>query len=87
MGFYLGIGGVVTFKNGRKLKDVTEAVPLERILLETDCPYLAPEPYRGKRNSSLYIPYIAQAIADIKGISYEEVVEVTEQNGKELFGI
>lgn len=87
MGFYIGIGGVVTFKNGRKLKEVTEAVPLERILLETDCPYLAPEPYRGKRNSSLYIPYIAQAIADIKGISCEEVVEVTERNGKELFGI
>ncbi len=87
MGFHIGIGGVVTFKNGKKLKEVVEAIPMERILLETDCPYLAPEPYRGKRNSSLYIPYIAQAIADIKGISYEEVVEVTEQNGKELFGI
>ena len=87
MGFHIGIGGVVTFKNGKKLKEVVEAIPLERILLETDCPYLAPEPYRGKRNSSLYIPHIAQAIADIKGITYEEVVEQTEQNGKELFCI
>lgn len=86
MGFHIGIGGVVTFKNGKKLKEVAEVVPLERILLETDCPYLAPEPYRGKRNSSIYIPYIAQAIADIKGITYEEVVAQTEQNGKSLFG-
>jgi TatD DNase family protein len=87
MGFHIGIGGVVTFKNGKKLKEVAEVVPLEKILLETDCPYLAPEPYRGKRNSSLYIPHIAQAIADIKGITYEEVVAQTEQNGKLLFGI
>ncbi len=87
MGFHIGVGGVVTFKNGKKLKEVAQAVPLERILLETDCPYLAPEPYRGKRNSSLYIPHIAQAIADIKGITYEEVVAQTEQNGKDLFGI
>ena len=87
MGFYIGIGGVVTFKNGKKLKEVAEVVPLERILLETDCPYLAPEPYRGKRNSSLYIPHIAQAIADIKGVTCEEVVAQTERNGKLLFGI
>lgn len=87
MGFHIGIGGVVTFKNGKKLKEVAEVIPLERILLETDCPYLAPEPYRGKRNSSLYIPHIAKAIADLKGVTYEEVVAQTEQNGKELFGI
>ena len=87
MGFHIGIGGVVTFKNGKKLKEVAQVVPLERILLETDCPYLAPEPYRGKRNSSLYLAYIAQAIADIKGIAYEEVVAQTEQNAKMLFGI
>ena len=87
MGFHIGIGGVVTFKNGKKLKEVAEVVPLERILLETDCPYLAPEPYRGKRNSSIYIPHIAQAIADIKGLTYEEVVAQTEANGKELFKI
>lgn len=87
MGFYIGVGGVVTFKNGKKLKEVVEAIPLERILLETDCPYLAPEPYRGKRNSSLYIPHIAQEIADLRGITYEEVVAQTEQNAKMLFGI
>lgn len=85
MGFYIGIGGVVTFKNGKKMKEVVEAVPLERILLETDSPYLAPEPNRGKRNSSLNIPYIAQQIAGIKGISYEEVIAQTEENAKKMY--
>lgn len=85
MGFYIGIGGVVTFKNGKKLKEAIDYIPLESILLETDSPYLSPEPYRGKRNSSLNIPHIAKAIADIKGISYEEVVEVTNRNGRNLF--
>lgn len=87
MGFHIGIGGVVTFKNGKKLKEVAEVVPLERILLETDCPYLAPEPYRGKRNSSLYIPHVAEEIARLKNMDYEEVIRVTENNGKTLFGI
>ena len=87
MGFSIGIGGVVTFKNGKKLKEVAEVVPLEKILLETDCPYLAPEPHRGKRNCSAYLSHVAETIANIKGISYEEVVEQTETNGKTLFGI
>lgn len=87
MGFHIGIGGVVTFKNGKKLKEIAAEIPLERILLETDCPYLAPVPFRGKRNSSLYIPYIAEAIANLRGITYEEVIAQTEQNGKSLFGI
>ena len=87
MGFHIGIGGVVTFKNGKKLKEIAATIPLERILLETDCPYLAPEPHRGKRNSSLYIPYIAQEIANLRGITYEEVVTQTELNGKKLFRI
>jgi TatD DNase family protein len=87
MGFHIGIGGVVTFKNGKKLKEVAEVVPMERILLETDCPYLAPEPYRGKRNASMYLTYVAQTIADIKGVTCEEVIAQTEKNGKELFGI
>lgn len=87
MGFHIGVGGVVTFKNGKKLKEIVEEIPLERILLETDCPYLAPVPFRGKRNSSLYIPYIAEEIANIKGVTYEEVVAQTEENGKMLFGI
>lgn len=87
MGFYIGIGGVVTFKNGKKLKEIAAAIPLDRILLETDCPYLAPEPHRGKRNSSLYIPYIAEEIANLKGITYDEVVAQTEENAVRLFGI
>ena len=87
MGFHIGVGGVVTFKNGRKLKEVVESIPLTSILLETDCPYLAPVPHRGKRNSSDYISYIAEEIARIKGVSYEEVLRVTEENGKTLFQI
>lgn len=85
LGYMIGIGGVVTFKNARKLKETAEAVPLTSILLETDSPYLSPVPNRGKRNSSLNIPHIAEEIARIKGISYEEVVEVTTQNAKKLF--
>lgn len=87
MGFYIGIGGVVTFKNGRKLKEVVESVPLDRILLETDSPYLAPEPNRGKRNSSLNLPYIAQQIAAIKDVTYEEAVSITNENAKRLFKV
>lgn len=85
MGFYIGIGGVVTFKNGKKIKEVVEAIPMDKIVLETDSPYLAPEPNRGKRNSSLNIPYIAKQIAQIKDITYEEVVAITEQNAKKLY--
>ena len=84
MGLYLGIGGVVTFKNGKKLKEVVELAPLEQLVLETDCPYLSPEPYRGKRNSSLNLPLVAQKIAELKGISAEEVIEVTERNARTL---
>lgn len=87
MGYYLGVGGVVTFKNGKRLKEVVEYAPLDYLLLETDAPYLAPEPYRGKRNCSLYLTYVAQTIAQIKGVSYEEVVEVTRRNAERLFGI
>lgn len=85
MGFYIGVGGVVTFKNGRRLQETVEETPLDRILLETDCPYLSPEPNRGKRNSSLNIPYIAKKIAQIKGIEYDEVVRITNANAKSLF--
>ncbi len=84
MGLYLGIGGVVTFTNGRKLKEVVREIPLSNLVLETDCPYLAPVPYRGKRNSSLYLPYVVQAIAALKGISEEEVISVTEENARKL---
>lgn len=85
MGFHIGVGGVVTFKNARKLKEAVEYIPMERIVLETDCPYLAPEPNRGRRNSSLNIPYIAEAIAEIKGMEYDEVVRITNENAKRLF--
>lgn len=87
MGFYIGIGGVVTFKNGKKMKETVEAVPIEKILLETDSPYLAPEPNRGKRNSSLNIPFIAQKIAEIKGISYEDTIRITSENAKRMYRI
>ena len=81
---YLGIGGVVTFKNAKKLKEVVAYAPLEQLVLETDSPYLSPEPNRGKRNSSLNLPYVAEAIAQIKGCSEEEVIAVTEENAKKL---
>lgn len=87
MGFYIGVGGVVTFKNGKKLKEVVEDTPLDRILLETDCPYMAPVPHRGERNSSLNLVYVAEEIARIKGISYEEVVSATRENAKRMYRI
>ena len=85
MGYYIGVGGVVTFKNAKKLKQVVESIPLESIVLETDCPYLAPVPYRGKRNCSLYLPYVAEEIAEIKGVTAEEVVRQTETNARKLY--
>ena len=85
MGFYLGIGGVVTFKNGKKLKEVVQEIPLESLVLETDSPYLAPVPHRGKRNSSLNLVYVAEEIAALKGISYEEVVRQTTENARKLY--
>ena len=84
MGLYLGIGGVVTFTNAKKLKEVVEYAPLEQIVLETDSPYLSPKPHRGKRNSSLNLPYVVEMIAELKGVSEEEVVAVTEENAKHL---
>ena len=85
MGYYIGVGGVVTFKNARKLKETVEQIPLERILLETDCPYMAPEPHRGKRNESSYIPYVVQKIAELKGVTTDEVERVTWKNAMTLF--
>lgn len=84
-GFYIGIGGVVTFKNSRKLKEVVVDTPLESLVLETDCPYLAPVPNRGKRNSSLNLTYVAEEIASLKGVTYEEVVKTTEENARRLY--
>lgn len=87
MGFYLGIGGVVTFNNARKLQEVVAYMPLDRMVLETDCPYLAPVPNRGKRNSSLNLKYVAEKIAEIRNISAEEVIETTYQNAKKMYRI
>ncbi len=87
MGFYLGIGGVVTFKNARKLKEAVEYAPMDRIILETDCPYLAPEPFRGKRNDSSLIKYVAEQIGLIKGMSAQEVIEITYENAKKMYNI
>ena len=84
--WYIGVGGVVTFKNA-SLAEVVKKVPLERIVLETDAPYLTPVPYRGKRNESSYIPIIAAKVAELKDISVEEVAETTTNNAKNLFGI
>lgn len=81
MGFYIGIGGVLTFKNAKKLKEVAAYVPLEQIVIETDCPYMAPEPNRGKRNDSGNLQYVIKALAEIKGISKEEVICRTWDNG------
>lgn len=85
LGYYFGIGGVITFQNAKKLVEVVEYLPLEKIVLETDSPYLSPVPNRGKRNSSLNIPYIAEKIAEIKKIPYDTVVEVTEKNARRLY--
>ena len=85
LGYYIGIGGVVTFKNARVIKEVVEAVPLERIVLETDCPYLAPTPHRGKRNSSLYLEYVIEAIAAVKKITPQEVEEATWRNALRVY--
>jgi TatD DNase family protein len=87
MGFYLGIGGVLTYDKTGRLKAVVEVVPLEKILLETDCPYLTPAPHRGKRNESAYLSYVVDAIAEIKGITPDEVRRQTYANACELFGV
>ncbi len=85
LGMYIGVGGVVTFKNAKNLPEVIKNTPLDRILLETDAPYLAPVPMRGKRNDSSLIPYIAEKIGDIKGKSKEEILKITKENAYRLF--
>ena len=87
MDFYFGIGGVLTYKNARKLVETVEYVPLNKIVLETDCPYLSPVPHRGERNTSLNIPFVAQKLAEIKGVSEEEVRRVTWENAHRIYGL
>ena len=87
MNFYISLGGPVTFKNAKKPKEVAAEVPLDRLLIETDCPYLAPHPFRGKRNEPAYVKLVAEQIASIKQVSVEEVAHITTENAKKLFGI
>lgn len=87
LGYYLSFTGVITFKNAKKAKEVIREVPIERLMIETDSPYMAPEPFRGRRNSSLYVHRMAETIAEIKGMSAAEVERITTENGRQLFGI
>jgi TatD DNase family protein len=87
LGFYIGFTGIITFEKAQKLQEVVKNLPLEKILVETDCPYLAPEPYRGKRNEPMYVEFVARKIAEIKGTDFDKVADVTTRNVKELFKI
>ena len=87
MGWYIGFTGVLTFKNARKAVETAASIPLERIVLETDCPFMAPEPFRGKRNDPGYLPKMAEKLAEIRGISVEEAIAVTTENAKRLYRI
>ena len=87
MGFYIGVGGVVTFKNGKKLKEVVETMPLDKLVIETDCPYRAPVPHRGKRNDSTMLKLVIEEIAALRGMAAEEVERVTEENACRLYGL
>lgn len=87
MNFLISLGGPVTFKNAKKPKEVAAEIPLDKLLIETDCPYLAPHPYRGKRNEPSYVKLVAEQIAEIKEISVEEVAKATTGNAKKIFGI
>ena len=87
LGMYIGLGGALTFKNARKPVEVAEMLPLEKLLLETDCPYMAPVPFRGKRCDSSMIPFTAEKMAEIKGVSTQEMIDIACANGKKLFDI
>ena len=86
-GWYIGFTGVLTFKNARKALEVAATVPLDRLVLETDCPYMAPEPFRGKRNHPGYLYRMAQRLAELRGVSVEEIHRITTENGKTLYNI
>ena len=87
MGWYIGFTGVLTFKNARKAVETAQSIPLDRIVLETDCPFMAPEPHRGKRNDPGYLPFMAGKLAEIRNISVEEVIQATTNNAKRLYRI
>ena len=87
LGWYIGFTGVLTFKNARKAIETAASIPLERIVLETDCPYMAPEPFRGKRNDPGYLYRMAEKLAEIRGLSVEEIQSITTENGRQLYRI
>lgn len=87
LGMYIGLNGVVTFKNARKSLEVVKEIPLDRLVLETDCPYLAPEPHRGKRNDSTYIPFIAQRIGEVLNMDAQQILDITNQNAHKLYNL
>jgi TatD DNase family protein len=87
MGFYVSFPGTITFPKAREIRDVIRHVPLDRVLIETDCPFLAPEPFRGRRNEPSYVRYVAEKIAEIRGISFESVGRITSKNATDLFKI
>lgn len=87
MGFHISFTGVITFKNARKAIEALKVIPMDHLMIETDCPYMAPEPFRGKRNHSGYVSRVAEKIAEVKGLSYEEVAQITTQNAKNFFNI
>ena len=84
-GFYIAFGGVLTFKNAKKMKEVAKNIPLEYILIETDAPYLTPEPYRGKENHPAYVKFVAEQLASLREMSYDDVVKITNENAKRIF--
>lgn len=86
-GFYIALGGVVTFKNAKKVHEIAKSIPLEYLLLETDAPYLTPEPYRGKRNEPAYVKFVAEKIAELRGLTFEEIAETTTSNARKVFEI
>jgi len=87
LGWYIGFTGVLTFKNARKAVETAATIPLERIVLETDCPYMAPEPFRGKRNDPGYLYRMAEKLAEIRGLDLDEIQNITTANGKQLYRI
>ena len=87
MGWYIGFTGVLTFKNARKAVETAASIPLERILLETDCPYMSPEPFRGRRCHPGLLPYMARKLAEIRGLAEEDVIRITTENAKRMYRI
>lgn len=87
LGMYIGLGGAVTFKNARKPREVAEVVPSDKLLIETDCPYMTPVPFRGQRCDSSFIPYTAEVLAQARGVTAEEILELTRKNANTLFGL